>query len=159
MGGSATAGWARPHPPGPVASSGPRTEDRLELVEQRVVDLLLVRREDAEEQVVRSRFDSRVAATIASRDNAYADLYLDTFRDQARSRQAFSDAARYEELAGAALDRLNAAARSFGRTADENWDSRLALPASFGEPVKTDELYRRASDTLNQGFFVNVEVD
>lgn len=114
---------------------------------------------NAEEQVVRSQFDSRIAATVASRDNAYADLYLDTFRDQARSRQAFADAARYEELAGAALDRLNAAARSFGRTADENWDSRLALPANFGAPVKTDELYRRASDTLNQGIFVNVEVD
>jgi hypothetical protein len=114
---------------------------------------------NAEEQVVRSRFDSRIAATIASRDNAYADLYLDGFRDQARSRQAFADAARYEELAGAALDRLNAAARSFGRTADENWDSRLALPASFAKPFNTDALYRKASDKLNEGFFVNVEVD
>ena len=56
-------------------------------------------------------------------------------------------------------DRLNAAARSFGRTADENWDSRLALPASFGQPVNTDDLYRRASQKLNEGFFVNVEVD
>jgi hypothetical protein len=59
---------------------------------------------------------------------AYAEEYLDAFRDDARTRQAFADASRFEELAEAALDRLNAAARSFGRTADENWDSRLALP-------------------------------
>jgi len=114
---------------------------------------------NAEEQVVRSQFDSRIAATIAARDSAYADQYLEQYRDLSRSRQAFADAARYEELAGAALDRLNAAARSFGRTADENWDSRLALPTSFGQPVKTDELYRRASEVLNSGIFVNVDVD
>lgn len=114
---------------------------------------------DAQEQVVRSRFDSRIASTIASRDKAYADVYLDNYRDEARTRQAFADAARYEELASAALDRLNAAARSFGRTADENWDARLAMPAGFVQPADTDNLYRRASEKLNEGVFVNVEVD
>jgi len=114
---------------------------------------------DAHEQSVRSKFDARVASTIASRDRAYADVYLNNFRQDASTRQAFSDAARFDELADAALQRLNAAARSFGRTADENWDARLAMPAGFAQPANTDELYRKVSEELNGGVFVNVEVD
>lgn len=114
---------------------------------------------DAEEQVVRSRFDSRIASTMAARDRAYADVYLDNFQQDARTRQAYADAARFDELASAALQRLNAAARSFGRTADENWDARLAMPAAFPRPAETEDLYRRASQSLNSGVFVNVEVD
>lgn len=114
---------------------------------------------DAEEQVVRSRFDSRIASTMSARDRAYADVYLDNFQQDARTRQAYADAARFDELANAAIQRLNSAARSFGRTADENWDARLAMPASFPRPADADELYRRASQSLNNGVFVNVQVD
>lgn len=114
---------------------------------------------DAQEQVVRSRFDSRVASTLASRDRAYAEVYLNNFQQDAKTRQAFADAARFDEMASAALQRLNAAARSFGRTADENWDARLAMPGTFPVPRNSDELYRKASERLNGSVFVNVDLD
>lgn len=110
----------------------------------------------AEEHAVRARFDARIAMTESDRNRAYARLYLERQQQQRRVEQAMAAAAAYEELSREALARLNERSDRFNRTADQNWDSRLALPANFPMPTPVEKLDSDGANIFNQRGFVNV---
>lgn len=115
---------------------------------------------DARDSGVRARFDHRIAMTESDRNRAYADLYAQSQEQAARTEMAAAQAATYSELSLAALERLNTAANAFQRTAQRNWDSRLAQPSALPSPAGVGELYEASTGTF-EGFdsFANVPTD
>lgn len=110
---------------------------------------------DAQETGVRTRFDQRVASTIAGRNRSYADLYQANQFQRVRAEMAAAEAASYAELSVAALERLSATAESFRQNAQRNWDSRLAMPGSLPTPSPTEELFERTNpDAVTPQFVV-----
>jgi hypothetical protein len=111
---------------------------------------------DAQETGVRSRFDQRVASTIAGRNRSYADLYQANQFQRVRAEMAAAEAASYSELSVAALERLNATAESFRLNAQRNWDSRLAMPNALPTPAGNEALFENTSTNVATPQFVVV---
>ncbi len=103
----------------------------------------------ADEQAVRSRFDSRIVATEADRNRAYANLFQQSQFEKARMEQAVAAAASFREMSDAALARLNAANDNFNRTATANWDSRLGGNPNFPTPSNNTALYNFSDFQFN----------
>lgn len=106
----------------------------------------------ADEQAIRSRFDSRIVATESDRNRAYAELFQKSQFDQARMQQAMAAAATFREMSDAALARLNAANDNFNRTATANWDSRLGGDPNFPTPTSNTALYNNSDSLFNPGY-------
>ncbi len=86
---------------------------------------------DANDENTRSRFESRVATVQGQRDRAFAARYLSESQRQARLAQVQAAADAYQGMSTAAFARLNDKRRAFENAAQDNWDARLALPASM----------------------------
>jgi hypothetical protein len=80
----------------------------------------------AQDQAVRSLFDSRIVQTESERNRAFANQYLAQMQSKASVEQALAAAAAYRDLSNEAIARLNARAVEFSNTAQVNWDERLA---------------------------------
>lgn len=106
----------------------------------------------ADEQAIRSRFDSRIVATEADRNRAYAELFQKGQFEKARLEQALAAAATFREMSDAALARLNAANDTFNRTATANWDSRLGGTPNFPTPTSNTALYNNSDSLFNPAF-------
>ncbi|MGD9688527.1 MAG: hypothetical protein AB7K52_03815 [Phycisphaerales bacterium] len=103
---------------------------------------------DARDRAVLARFDSRITQTESDRNRAYAKVYLDGQQQNTRREQAFARAQAYRELSNMALARLEAAGVSFSRTANFNWDSRLAMPEPLPVVDNSDFLNNKAIKDL-----------
>jgi len=97
---------------------------------------------DALDGSVEARFDHRVAMTQAERDRAYAQSYGRVQEHAARIEMAQARAETYADLSNAALERLSTASNAFERTAQRNWDSRLATPGDRGGAGVFERLHR-----------------
>ncbi|MGJ8635938.1 MAG: hypothetical protein ACSHX5_03740 [Phycisphaerales bacterium] len=114
---------------------------------------------NARETGVRAHFDKRIAMTQAQRDRAYAGVYAQNQQQLANTELAAAQAASYAELSDLALARLNAASESFQKTAQRNWDSRLAMPTTFESPAGVDALYNETQSPFDKGIFATVPTD
>ena len=114
---------------------------------------------EARESGVRARFDQRIVMTQADRNRSYADVYAQGQQQIAHNEMAAAQAATYAELSQVALARLNAASESFQKTAQRNWDSRLAMPTTFNSPTDINTLYESSEQTFDFGEFVTVPTD
>lgn len=102
---------------------------------------------DAEELAAKSWFDSRVVATQANRNRDFAADYLEQQQTRLRTQQALASAAAFEEMSASALARLDDAVKSFQRTEQPAWNSRLAQPSPFPTPSTVAEV----NEKLDQG--------
>lgn len=103
---------------------------------------------DATEETVRSRFDSRVASVQAERNVAYAQKYLSTQETNARVQQALAAANAYNNMSKEALASLTTKRGNLETAAKQNWDQRLAMPATYTEP----EFQRAFENPANKKF-------
>jgi hypothetical protein len=104
---------------------------------------------DAEDRATRAVFDSRIVSTLAERDQAYAEVWLEGQRERVRREQAVALAAAYQELSSQAVNRLNEQTADFNEVAQDNWHSALAMPSPLPEPMDTRELNRQAEQLFN----------
>ncbi|MFG0292456.1 MAG: hypothetical protein ACF8MJ_04805 [Phycisphaerales bacterium JB050] len=81
----------------------------------------------AQDQAVRSLFDSRIVQTESERNRAFANQYLAQMQSKASVEKAMAAAAAYQDLSNEAIARLNQRAVEFSNTAQVNWDERLAM--------------------------------
>lgn len=89
---------------------------------------------DASEESVRARFDSRIAQVQAERNIAYAKKYLSEQETRARVEQAVAASNAYKAMSNQALAGLSNRTRQFETAAKQNWDQRLAMPATYTQP-------------------------
>ncbi len=104
---------------------------------------------DAEDRATRALFDSRIVSTLAERDKAYADVWLEGQRERVRREQAVALAAAYQELSSQAVNRLNEQTATFNEVAQDNWHSQLAMPSPLPQPIDTDDLNRQAEQLFD----------
>jgi len=83
---------------------------------------------DAYEDTIKSVFDARLAGVQADRNRAYARQFVNEAQNDARIAQARAAADAYRQLSTDALAQLQDKRTKFETAAQENWDSRLALP-------------------------------
>ena len=99
----------------------------------------------AQDQAVRSLFDSRIVQTESERNRAFANQYLAQMQGKASVEQALAAAAAYQDLSNEAIARLNERAVEFSNTAQVNWDERLANATGKLPTVEESEsLYLQA---------------
>ncbi len=115
---------------------------------------------DAEELATKSLFDSRVVLTRAGRNRDFASSYLRQQQDFQRTQQALAAAAAFEEMSATAMARLDSAVRSFERTENPDWASRLATPPLFASPTNVAIVNEDAERSLIlPPEFVNVPIE
>ncbi len=83
---------------------------------------------DAQEDTIKSVFDARLASVKADRNRAFARQFVNDAQREARIAQAQAAADAYRQLSSDALAQLQDKRVRFENAAQENWDSRLALP-------------------------------
>ena len=99
----------------------------------------------AQDQAVRSLFDSRIVQTESERNRAFANQYLAQMQGKASVEQALAAAAAYQDLSNEAIARLNQRAVEFSNTAQVNWDERLAnAKGKFPTVQESEALYLQA---------------
>lgn len=106
---------------------------------------------DAEDRATRALFDSRVIETVAQRDHAYAEQYLDNQQTELRLQQALAAAAAYHELSQAAVTRLDEQTDAFNTAAQDNWFSELATPTAMPTPDSVQGLKVFAQRAFDAG--------
>jgi len=97
--------------------------------------------------------------TQAERDRAYAESYGRVQEHAARVEMAQARAETHEDLSNAALERVRTASNAFERTAQRNWDSRLATPGDRGGREIFERLRRGSDDATPSDQITTVPTD
>jgi len=83
---------------------------------------------DAREDTVKAVFDTRLASVKADRNRAFARQFVTEAQRNARIAQATAAADAYRQLSSDAIAQLQDKRSKFETAAQQNWDSRLAMP-------------------------------
>ncbi len=83
---------------------------------------------NAQEETIKAVFDARLAGVKADRNRAFARQFINDAQQEARVAQAQAAADAYRQLSTDALAQLQDKRNKFEMAAQDNWDSRLALP-------------------------------
>lgn len=103
---------------------------------------------DAREDSVKAIFDARLASVKADRNRALAQQFMTDAQRDARIAQARAAAEAYSQLSTDALAQLQDKRAKFETAAQDNWDSRLALPTRLLTDENAGEVWKSTTRVI-----------